>query len=304
MVSGIGSPTIQPYEQALARTNTPASNGQNAANATLVAANAHREASGDLSIVTKEGDTVTLSAHLEADATYASFRSRGAQASYLSVEKSASIEISVQGDLSEQEMKDIEKLVKQFGHELRQFFRGSKGADATDVGQGSFSSIAGVAVHLESESSVTAVSVRSSGSRPSGLGWSPTPLPVSPAPGPDESPANPAGEPSEGSDGDADGGVASTPAAPVSIDPAQEQQLAQLMNRLRKLMQHSGANPEKAAKALHRMLDKLSEALGDKDEHRHVLDGVRRQVNSGSGFSGKPDGETVLGPAQPAPVGD
>lgn len=304
MVSGIGSPTIQPYEQALARTNTPASNGQNAADATLVAANAHREASGDLSIVTKEGDTVTLSAHLETDATYASFRSRGAQASYLSIESSSSIEISVQGDLSEQEMKDIEKLVKQFGHELRQYFRGSEGADANDVGQGSFSSIAGIAVHLESESSVTGISVHASGGRPSGLRAAPTPLPVSPAPAPGDSPANPAGEPTEGSDGDADDGVASTASAPIAIDPSQEQQLAQLMTRLSKLMERSGANPEKAAKALNRMLDRLSEALDGKDEHRHVLDHVRRQVNSGSGVAGKPDGETVLGPAQPAPVGD
>lgn len=293
MVSGIGSPTIQPYEPRLEKLNTPASNGQNAADATLVAANAHREASGELSIVTKEGDTVTLSAHLEADATYASFRSRGAQASYLSLESSSSIEISVQGDLSEQEMKDIEKLVKQFGHELRQYFRGSEGADATDVGQGSFSSIAGIAVHLESEASVTAVSVQTRGG-----------LPAPPAAGPGDSPAHPAGEVSEGSDGDADDGVASTTGSPVAIDPSQEQQLAQLMSRLSKLMEHSGANPEKAVKALNRMLDKLSDALGDKDEHRHVLDGVRRQVNSGRGFAGKPDGETLLGPPQPAPIGD
>jgi hypothetical protein len=299
MVSGIGSPTIQPYEQPLARTNTPASNGQNAADTTLVAANAHREASGELSIVTQEGDTVTLSAHLEADATYASFRSRGAQASYLSIESSSSIEISVQGDLSEQEMKDIEKLVKQFSHELRQYFRGSEGADANDVGQGSFSSIAGIAVHLEAEASVTAVSVHATGGRPSGLGWSPTPAPISPAPSPGDSPANPAGEVSEGA-----GDVTSTASAPIAIDPSQEQQLAQLMTRLSKLMERSGANPEKAAKALNRMLDRLSEALDGKKEHRHTLDHVRRQVNSGSGFAGKPDGDTVLGPAQPAPVGD
>lgn len=297
MVSGIGSPTIQPYEPKLERLNTPASKGQNAADTTLVAANAHREASGELSIVTKEGDTVTLSAHLEADATYASFRSRGAQASYLSLESSSSIEISVQGDLSEQEMKDIEKLVKQFGHELRQYFRGSEGADANDVGQGSFSSIAGIAVHLESEASVTAVSVQTRG----GL---PAPLPTPPVAGPGESPANPAGEVSEGSDGDADDGVASTAGSPAAIDPSQEQQLAQLMSRLSKLMGRSGTDPEKAVKALNHMLDKLSDALGGKEEHRHVLDGVRRQVNSGRGFAGKPDGETVLGPAQPAPAGD
>ncbi len=300
MVSGIGSPTIQPYEQPLARTNTPASNGQNAADTTLVAANAHREASGELSIVTQEGDTVTLSAHLEADATYASFRSRGAQASYLSIESSSSIEISVQGDLSEQEMKDIEKLVKQFGHELRQYFRGSEGADANDVGRGTFSSIAGVAVHLESEASVTAVSVRTSSDRPSGLGWSPTPLPVSPAPSPGDSPANPAGELTEGSDD----GVVSTAADPIAIDPSQEQQLAQLMMRLSKLVERSGVNPEKAAKALNRMLDKLSEALDGKDEHRHVLEHARRQLPSGSGGAGKPDGETLLGPPQLAPIGD
>lgn len=298
MVSGIGSPTIQPYEQPLARTNTPASNGKNAADTTLVAANAHREASGELSIVTQEGDTVTLSAHLEADATYASFRSRGAQASYLSIESSSSFEISVQGDLSEQEMKDIEKLVKQFGHELRQYFRGSEGADANDVGRGTFSSIAGIAVHLESESSVTGISVHASAGRPSGLRAAPTP--VSPAPTPGDSPANPAGELTEGSDE----GVASTVADPIAIDPSQEQQLAQLMRRLSRLVEHSGVNPEKAAKALHRMLDKLSEALDGKDEHRHVLDHARRQVNSGSGAAGKPDGEPLLGPAQPATAGD
>ena len=61
--------------------------------------------------------------------------------------------------------------------------------------------------------------------------------------------------------------------------------------------------PEEPAKSA-RMLDRLSEALDGKKEHRHTLDHVRRQVNSGSGFAGKPDGDTVLGPAQPAPVGD
>ena len=262
MVSAISSPQVSPYAQTLAPTGGAAAGGTNAQGATIVAANAHREASGDLSVVTKEGDTVTISANLEADATFASIRTRGASASYLSLETSSSLEITVQGELSEQEMEDVQKLVKQFSRELRQFFRGSEGADATDVGKGDFSSLTGFAVKFDASQSVTVIAAVA---QPAGA------LP------PSESPGNPA-------DGDA-GDVTETPvgttpgvaSTPVAIDSSA---LSELAGKLLHLSRKSGLDAEKLGRLVGRLFDHAAKPF-EGGEKSHVLDHVRREVVRG-----------------------
>lgn len=288
MVSGIGSPTITPYAPNLERVDGPASKGTNAAS-TLVAANAHREASGDLTIKTREGDTVTLSAHLETDATFAAYRGRGAQASYLSLQSSSGFSISVEGDLSEQELKDVEKLVKQFGQELRQFFRGSDDASAADVGRGDFSSLAGFAANFESSASLTVVAGQAQAAPAEGTIAS-SPTSGSTFLGPAQ-PAMPTEE-------DAAPAVSTTPLAPDFTA------LQSLVGRLQRMVSTSSVGPEKALRVLGRVLDRLEDAIGGKDSRRHVLDGVRNQTGAPGrkDADGDSDGDAADSPARPAAV--
>lgn len=278
MVSGIGSPTLMPYEPTLERVDGSASNGTNATS-TVVAANAHREASGDLTIKTLEGDTVTLSAHLESDATFAAWRGRGAQATYLSVESSAGFELSVEGDLSEQELQDIEKLVKQFGRELRQFFRGSPDAQATDVGRGEFVSLAGVAANFQASASLTVIA----GQQQSAPAEAPAQGGVA------GSPANPALPQAE------DSTTAVTNGAVPDFSGLQS-----LVGRLQRLVSAAPMSPERALKQLGRMLDRLEDALGGDDHRRHVLGHVRRETGAPA-RSGRDAAES---PARQAAIGD
>jgi len=262
MVSAISSPQVSPYAQTLAPAGGAATDGTNAPGATFVAANAHREASGDLSIVTKEGDTVTISANLEADATFASIRTRGASASYLSLETSSSFEISVQGELSEQEMQDVQKLVKQFSRELRQFFRGSEGADATDVGKGEFSSLTGFAVKFDASASVTVIAAVA---QPAGA-----------LPG--DSPGNPAPVEDEGGATVPAGQTAPVTTPPVAIDSSA---LTELAGKLLHLSRKSGLDAEKLGRMVGRMFDHAAKPFEGGDRS-HVLDNLRRQVERGA----------------------
>lgn len=261
MVSAISSPQVSPYAQTLAPTGGAAAGGTNAPGATIVAANAHREASGDLSIVTKEGDTVTISANLEADATFASIRTRGASASYLSLETSSSLEITVQGELSEQEMEDVQKLVKQFSRELRQFFRGSEGADATDVGKGDFSSLTGFAVKFDASQSVTVIAAVA---QPAGA------LPA-------DSPGNPAPVEDEGGAAEPAGQAAPVAGPPVAIDGSG---LSELAGKLLHLSRKSGLDAEKLGRLVGRLFDHAAKPFEGGDRS-HVLDNLRRQVERG-----------------------
>lgn len=266
MVSGISSPQATPYGQAIAPAGSAAAGDTNASGATLVAANAHNEASGNLSIVTKEGDTVTISAHLEADATYASMRSRGASASYLSLESSSSLDIQVQGNLSDQEMQDIQKLVKQFSRELRQFFKGSEGADATDVGKGNFSSLTGFAVHFDASQSLTITAA-----------VLPPSQPVTGGTDPSGSPGNPAGALDDG-DGDNDANEVRGDASPPMSFSGHE--VSDLIGKLLKAASQSGLPQRKLNELVGDLFDKAAKSL-EGNKPAEVLDHLRRELEHG-----------------------
>lgn len=91
-----------------------------------------REQSADLTIVTKEGDKVTLSADSSFQAAYATYNS-GAQINGIYTEsrgilRAANVEreisISVEGDLNDEEKKEIDKVVREIFKMMKDFLSG------------------------------------------------------------------------------------------------------------------------------------------------------------------------------------
>ena len=161
-MSTITSIPTQPFPAAF--TASGAARHSQGGGATLTAAVAERTVDGTLSLTTKEGDTVTIAAHADATVTYAGLRARGEGGSFsarvATLEASAELDIRVQGDLSDEELADIRRVVKDFFHELRDAFRGRgfDGEEMAESGSGS-TTLAGFAVHVETSASLTAVSV-------------------------------------------------------------------------------------------------------------------------------------------------
>lgn len=98
----------------------------------LRAVQASRQTSTDLTIVTADGDRVTLSARSSAQIAYADYRAVGlasgqqaaAAARAVQVSQSQSVELTVEGNLSKAELHDIKRLVKELGKVARDFLRG------------------------------------------------------------------------------------------------------------------------------------------------------------------------------------
>lgn len=126
--------------------------------ATATAASASRDVSASLSITTKEGDTVSISASFDTTATYASLRGSGQRGSSLSVSTSSEISLQVQGNLSEQEMKDIARVVKTFLHDLRTMVNGGD-VSIANVASGDPKTLQSVSATAQTTTTVTAVGV-------------------------------------------------------------------------------------------------------------------------------------------------
>ncbi|HEX9757796.1 MAG TPA: hypothetical protein VGB26_08350 [Nitrospiria bacterium] len=85
----------------------------------------------DLSIVTDEGDRVTLSSASSLNLNYASYNQLGelsqetgfAQNLDLNLERTKEFSISVKGDLNREELKDIQNILKKIDKLARNFFR-------------------------------------------------------------------------------------------------------------------------------------------------------------------------------------
>lgn len=157
----------------------------------LAVASAEREVAGTLSIVTKEGDTVTLSADFDASVTYARTGRghHGAQVTSASVSSSLSLE--VKGDLNADELAEIRQVVTRFMHDLRAMVRG-RDRSIADVATLDASTLQSVSATATETNDVTLIGAVSFGRRNV-----PTPLPLPAVPvesGTDvsTSPANPA----------------------------------------------------------------------------------------------------------------
>ena len=158
------------------------------------AASIERDVTANLKIVTKEGDTVTISAQIDQSATYASLRQRGhggrVDAGATQQQSQSSLNVQVQGNLSPQEQADIAQVVSRFMHDLRALAQGK------DV---SVANVAGVdaqtlnSVTADSNAQTTITVVAAFGLKASMPGG---PLPVAPVTpdggaGPGDSPAQP-----------------------------------------------------------------------------------------------------------------
>jgi hypothetical protein len=123
-----------------------------------VAASATRDVDASLSITTKEGDTFSITASFDTTATYAGIRGRGEHANAWSFSASSQVSMQVQGNLNEQEMKDISRIVKTFLHDLRAMLKG-RDVSVANVAEGNPSTLESVSATASSSTTLTAVAV-------------------------------------------------------------------------------------------------------------------------------------------------
>jgi hypothetical protein len=126
----------------------------------VVAASATRDIDASLSITTKEGDTFSISASFDTSMTYAGIRGRGEHGNAWSISSSSQVSMQVQGNLNEQEMKDISRIVKTFLHDLRSMLKG-RDVSVANVAEGNPSTLESVSATASSNTTVTAVAVGS-----------------------------------------------------------------------------------------------------------------------------------------------
>jgi hypothetical protein len=173
--------TLQPFAGVLTRPRPQAQRPATSLERSIVASAAsHTDAS--LSITTDEGDSVTISFAQDSSATYSSLvrarrGSEGAERSrqvQRSQQSSSSLQVQVQGDLNDQELKDIQDLVQRVSQALRDFVSGdsSRAADRMSA-PADLGSLSGFQLEMHHDESVSvAVATRR------GVGH----MPVTPAP--------------------------------------------------------------------------------------------------------------------------
>ncbi len=153
--------SLQPYSGSLARSK-PDAPSATFERAVVASAQSHTDAA--LSITTDEGDSVTISFAQDSSATYSSLvrGQRGPNGSSLtsvrtlSFEQSSQFEITVEGDLSEQEMQDIQDLVKRVGQALKSLVRGDVERAAAKLSKpGDLESLSGFQVEMAHSESIS-----------------------------------------------------------------------------------------------------------------------------------------------------
>ena len=118
----------------------------------------------DLTIVTKEGDHVTISADSEFRLDFATYDSTGRMkgetsrlhAEALSLDSSQEFSISVEGDLNEQEIKDIHNLLQSLDKIMNELVSGRLDQGVTGVEKlGNLGSISSIDATLQVEQSIS-----------------------------------------------------------------------------------------------------------------------------------------------------
>lgn len=129
--------------------------------------------SGRVSVTTAEGDKITLSANLESDFLAVSYKSQVAGASTKAGDEAKCAEhslkqeygVTVEGDLNEQEVKDLAKLFRRVANIFEKYLNGQDDAALAKTGKlverfGRLSSLSGLDLNLDVERSVTALAAR------------------------------------------------------------------------------------------------------------------------------------------------
>ena len=124
--------------------------------------------SGRLSVTTAEGDTITLSADLESDFRAVNYKARaegdgktvGVDATYAEYSLKHEFGVTIEGDLKEEEVKDLTKLFRNVANIFKQYVSGQDDealAKTAKVAKrfGNLSSLSGLDLSVDVERSVT-----------------------------------------------------------------------------------------------------------------------------------------------------
>jgi len=124
--------------------------------------------SGRLSVTTAEGDTITLSADLESDFRAVNYTSRvegdegrvDVEATYAEYSLKHEFGVTIEGDLNEEEIQDLEKLFRNVANIFRKYLSGRDDealAKTAKLGEqfGALSSLSGLDLNVDVERSVT-----------------------------------------------------------------------------------------------------------------------------------------------------
>ena len=254
--------------------------------------------SGRLSVTTAEGDTITLSADLESDFRAVNYKSHvegdgttvDVEAKYAEYSLKQEFGVTVEGDLNEQEVKDLAKLFRKVANIFKKYLSGQDDEALAKTAKlaerfGRLSSLSGLDLSVDVERSVTVLAaqiaseVTAQPTLPTGQ-QPQTSATTSQAVTPGGAPATAAVIPQPST-----GTTAPTPsstAAPVanSIDethlsaPAQEtQQARSLAQQILEALEETRVESRKVRKYLPDFLQKLREDLGKElrgeREHDH-----------------------------------
>jgi hypothetical protein len=129
--------------------------------------------SGRLSVTTAEGDTITLSANVESDFLAASYKSHvegdgtttDVAASYARYSLKQEFGVTVDGDLNEQEVRDLTKLFRKVANIFEKYLNGQDDAALAKTAKlverfGRLSSLSGLDLNVDVDRSVTALAAR------------------------------------------------------------------------------------------------------------------------------------------------
>jgi hypothetical protein len=129
--------------------------------------------SGRLSVTTADGDKITLSANLESDFRAVNYKSQvegggtttNVEAKYAEYSLKQEFGVTVQGDLNEQEVKDLAKLFRRVANIFEKYLNGQDDAALAKTAKlverfGRLSSLSGLDLNVDVERSVTALAAR------------------------------------------------------------------------------------------------------------------------------------------------
>ncbi len=261
-------------------------NKQNILNTSSSSARLQVKKSSDVTLFTTEGDKVTLSAFSSLDASAETYSQTGLvngmmgqrQTAAVSVSQTFSLELSIEGDLNPQEIKDLLKAFKTIEKLSSDFFEGNH-HDAVDrankvTGLSSISSFEAVLQYQKSlsvqQTDTTSAPAQPESETPTKLN---PPIPVDiPSPAeataPQDLEAIPAQGPTQSK---------SEPEAPMTVLPSPvkasgHEHFATLASKISDILSEIQIQPEKIMKPLDTFLDRLVEKFSGKVQPEVIND--------------------------------
>jgi len=263
--------------------------------------------SGRLSVTTAEGDTITLSADLESDFRAMNYKAQaegggktvGVDAAYTEYSLKHEFGVTIEGDLNEEEVKDLAKLFRNVANVFNQYLSGQDDEALTKAAKlaerfGTLSSLSGLDFSVDVERSVTVLAAQLAsevtGQPTLPTGQQPqTSVPISHTATPGGAPSAAAAipQPSTGTTVPTPLSTASSVTNPTDgahlSAPAQETQRPRsLVQQVLEALEEGGVEPRKLQKYLPDFLKKLREDLEKKlkSEQEHHSDQPANKVQT------------------------